>query len=554
MGIFGGIMAEETPKTEEAPEAEKEPTVATEEAPKTEEAPAAEAPTEETPPAEEVLKAEQAPAAEEVPAAEEASAAEEAPKTEEVPAAEAPKTEEAPAAEASAPKAAAIETPASAAEEEASNKVKWNQHAITDDISWRGPLNYRHFKILGWMLLVIKLLLPPLTLATKIDPGIHELLATPLGILELITPLSVFFLLIASFSQLLIKRDYKKQMITYGAASLAIIVVFELLFHRYIVSAVDAFVANRDESMALLDMVFSAINPTGYLTFNVFIDLFLCTCVMFFLNYEPTKYFVGEKRKWFRYMAVLPVIFELVCLGLKLSANQGGFHMPISFFPFLPTKPPMMFFAICAMIVYQALLERRFRKEGRTHEEFEAYLDTNRNSWDFAKFAAITCLVAGLADVAIANIAIATDPEGGMGAIMAIWTGGESDWFYNLISRYFNAGFGGSTELLFFAPLMLLFNYMKTYKNTAIELAIPVVAITVLLILYLEGALFAIGEIGRFTREEVIGVAEQQLKPAITQLIQDTGRELGYPVSEREAELLLEEMLATDESSTGSIV
>ena len=182
-------------------------------------------------------------------------------------------------------------------------KVKWNQHTLEDDIEYRGPLSYRHFKIIGWLLLVMKLLLPPLTLASKIDPGIQEALATPLGIMELITPLSVFFLLIASFSQLLIKKDYKKQMIVYGAAALAIIIVFELLYHRYIVSSVDGFVQNRDESLAICDAIFSSINPSGYVTFNVFIDLFLCTFVMFFLNYEPTKYFEGDKIKWFRCFA-----------------------------------------------------------------------------------------------------------------------------------------------------------------------------------------------------------------------------------------------------------
>lgn len=29
------------------------------------------------------------------------------------------------------------------------SRVKWNQHAIEDDIKYRGPLSYRHFKIIG---------------------------------------------------------------------------------------------------------------------------------------------------------------------------------------------------------------------------------------------------------------------------------------------------------------------------------------------------------------------------------------------------------------------
>ena len=47
-------------------------------------------------------------------------------------------------------------------------KLKWNQHAEGDDVSYLGPLSYRHFKIIGWLLLVIKLLLPPIALVAKI--------------------------------------------------------------------------------------------------------------------------------------------------------------------------------------------------------------------------------------------------------------------------------------------------------------------------------------------------------------------------------------------------
>ena len=45
---------------------------------------------------------------------------------------------------------------------ENASKLKWNQHAEDDDISYLGPLSYRHFKIIGWMLLVVKLIIPPL--------------------------------------------------------------------------------------------------------------------------------------------------------------------------------------------------------------------------------------------------------------------------------------------------------------------------------------------------------------------------------------------------------
>ncbi len=383
-------------------------------------------------------------------------------------------------------------------------KLKWNQHPADDDITFLGPLSYRHFKIIGWMLLVAKLIIPPLRLGSQLDPGTAEMLAVPLSIMEFITPLSVFFLLMASLSQLLVAKNYKQQMISNGGAALAIIVVFELLYHRYIVGSVDSFVLDHVQSMAICNSVFSQLNPLGFITFNVFIDLFLCTCVMFFLNYKPKKYFLGDKLKWFRCLAVLPVIYEVVCLWIKLYANIGDFRVPISFFPFLPTKPPMMFFVFCAMIVYMTVLERRFCKDGRTHEEYEQYLTTNRSSWHFAKFAAIACLIAGVLDTIIALTAIIGDLNSAADQLASIPPQTRQIVFTAIINKYINAGFGGASDLMFFAPIMLLFNYKKTYEDTTVEIYIPISAVVLLIFAYLEIGLVAMGALGDFSRKEIL--------------------------------------------------
>ena len=421
-------------------------------------------------------------------------------------------------------------------------RVKWNQHAIDDDIKYRGPLSYRHFKIIGWLLFVLKMLIPPLKLAVKAAPAAAEVLATPLSIMELIAPLSVFFLLIASMSQLLVKGNYKKQMLVNGGAALAIIVFFELIYHHYIVGYVDAFIESRPETLSICNAVFSSLNPMGFITFNVFLDLFLCTCVMFFLNYEPTKVFVGEKRKWFRLFALLPVIYELVCLWLKLLANSGEFHMPISTFPFLTTKPPMMFFVFCAMVIYQMLGERRFCKGGRTHEEYVQYLGTNRNSWQFAKFAAIACFIAGLADLVIALVAISGEMGASMDYLKTLTDEAKELVVYNMINKYLNAGFGGSADLLFFAPIMLLFNYTKTYKNTLVEMAIPIVAIVLLIFIYLEGSLFAVRALAK--------VAKEQVLPQIALMLEEAESEDGGGGGEDIGALLA--LLAAEEEAPAS--
>lgn len=383
-------------------------------------------------------------------------------------------------------------------------RLRWNQHPVGDDIDYRGPLTYRHFKIIGWMLLVLHLLVPLLQLGMSLDPFLTGTLAVPISILEILTPLSVFFLLIASMSQLITTGNYIKQMLTNGGATLGIILVFELIYHRYIVGTVDAFVGNRLESLSMINGVFSAINPAGFMTFNVFLDLFLCTTVLFFLNYEPQRFFVGERLKWFRCLVALPIIYELVCLWLKLMANSGDFHLPLSVFPFLTAKPPMMFFVFCAMVIYQATRERRFCADGRTHEEYQAFLGTNRDSWQFARFSAIVCLIAGTLDFIIVIVAVVGEISVNA-EMLSTLSGDDLSLFFNgLVNKYINAGFGGSVDLLFLAPIMLLFNYRKTYKNTTIELAIPLVSIVALLFIYLEAGLIAMGMLAGIVKEEVM--------------------------------------------------
>lgn len=394
---------------------------------------------------------------------------------------------------------------------ETTSKPKWNQHAIDDDIAFRGPLNYRHFKIIGWMLFVMRLTIPLIKLGMKADPSLSDAMSVPLGIMEVFAPLSVFFLLIASFSQLLVKQDYKEQLLKNGVAALVIIVVFELLYHRYLVGTVDAFVGNRLESLAICNALFSAANATGFMAFNVFLDLFLCTCVMFFLNYEPQKVFGGDRLKWFRCLALLPVIYEFVCMWLKIQANSGDYHMSISLFPFLTAKPPMMFFVFCAMVVYQMTHEKRFCKDGRTHEEYVAYLDTNRNSFQFAKFAALLCFLAGAIDLVVVVAAVIAEANVASGAFASMTEGAQDTILEQLMGKYLNAGFGGSSDLLLFAPIMLLFNYTKTYKKTTLEIAIPVVSVVVLLVIYMEAGLVAMGMLAQIFKEQVAPEISQML-------------------------------------------
>ena len=116
-----------------------------------------------------------------------------------------------------------------------------------------------------------------------------------------------------------------------------------VLFQRYIVGTVAIFTENRQEAVAFLSDMFHMPSGAGYLSYNLFIDLFLCTLLMFFLNYRPKRLFNGKLLGVFRAFAVFPIAYEIASITLKILAVEGKVALPLIVFPFLTVKPPMTF-------------------------------------------------------------------------------------------------------------------------------------------------------------------------------------------------------------------
>ena len=168
-----------------------------------------------------------------------------------------------------------------------------------------------------------------------------------------------------------------------------------------------------------------------------------------------------------------------------------------------------MFFVFLAVVIYMKTREGRFCKAGRTHEEYVAYLNTNRSRFDFAKFTAIMCLIAGLIDGGIALFAIISDFNSNAALLETMTPEAKDIFLTNIFYKYLNAGFGGAADLVTFAPVMLLFDYTRTYENTTVEMAIPLGAIVVLVFIYLEAFLFGIGAAATFVKGAIAPVIEQ---------------------------------------------
>ena len=378
---------------------------------------------------------------------------------------------------------------------------KWHERIGEKDIHYRGPLNYQHFQILGWLCIVASQALLVLNLGAKLGklPASYAGLTEPLTYMSW---LSLPFLLIANFAQIMNgQKSYRILLIKNFCAAGAIWGIYAFFLNRYVIGTIDVINDGTITSVEALSQIMEKANPTGVLCFNIFIDLFLCTLVMFFLNYKPTRIFREKSRFIFRSFALLPVAYEVGCIVLKVLASRKEITISPFFYPLFTVKPTMTFVLFIVLALYIKTRELRFRRHGKTHEEYKSFLNTNKNSWDFSRFLAIALVVTALVDLAIFFIVTVRETSG--------MTEEAMNTYYPTAVIM---GFGDSAALILLAPLVLLFSYTRKPKNAMVGLLVPVSSFALIMLLYLEAGHQAIPmfNLPRFNLQDMLN------PPAVT--------------------------------------
>ena len=356
-------------------------------------------------------------------------------------------------------------------------------HEVTaaDDIRYRGPLSYQGFQALGWACIVASVLRLILAIGGSQDPQLYADTKSLMDVLTYLAPLPLPFLLIANFSQILNNSEgYHKQLLRNGLAAAAIFGFSWLFFSRYVVGLASQVVKQPEQIQPMINEYFAKYNKQGFVAFNLFIDLFLCTLTMFFLNAHPKRIFTGRKVIILRLFVLLPIACEAASIWLKIQSALGNIILPFWSFPLLTVKPPMTFLLFLFLSVHMSGREMRFRKHGRTHEEYLEYLKTNRNSLHFSLGLVISMVVATILDFLLA---------GGIARIIAGAAGipvEDSEQFGSCLLAAKAAGFGQAWPLFFAAPVVLLYSYNRVPRQKLISLLIPLVAIVLIILLVIE--------------------------------------------------------------------
>ncbi len=371
------------------------------------------------------------------------------------------------------------------AEEKAAKKkrVRLHEASAENDIKYRGPLSYQHFQILGWLCIVLSVVMIMLKLGSKADEGLARDAAAFVTVLEYITSLSLPFLLIANFSKILNNSEgYKKQLIRNGATAAGIGLAVWLFFSRYVVGTAGKLVEDPENVLPVMTALFRGFSGSGFMAINLFVDLFLCTLFMFFLNARPKRVFTGKKVLILRVLALLPIAYEIASIVIKFKAAMGEITLPIWSFSLLTVKPPMTFVVFVLLATHMKTRELRFCRHGRTHEEYQAFLQTNRNSRHFSVYLAVVLVLAAAVDFIMMVVMMFLAAP----SVEALAKAG-TEGMMQFAQVAMDVGFGGSVMLIVVAPIMLLYSYTRIPKNKMISTLIPAAGIVLIILIVIEG-------------------------------------------------------------------
>ena len=380
-------------------------------------------------------------------------------------------------------------------EKEKKKRKKFHEFTAENDMKYRGPLNYQHFQILGWACIVAAVAAAIISLGGKlVGERVMDRFGTIGSILGFMSQFSLPLLLIASFSRILNSNDSgKKMLLINGGAAVGIIAVTLLLGSRYFIGILKQIIAPAEKVVPMMNGIIAGVVPGGFLAFNMFVDLFLCTLMMFLLNVQPKRWFTGKKVLILRFAVIIPIAYEGFCFWLKIQAMRGKVMLPMWSYPLLTMKPPVMILLFIVMAFVVKIREYRYCKHGNTHEDYQAFMQTNRNSFHLSVRLAILMVIFAVLDLVLLVLLTYLNADSA-GALNAAGEMAEeaSDTF---VSLSLAVGIGKSWPIGLLAPFMLLFSYNKEPKNKMISMVLPAVAIVLCIFIVLEATRMGVGMI-----------------------------------------------------------
>lgn len=345
-----------------------------------------------------------------------------------------------------------------------------------NDIRYRGPFSYRHLMIFGWICISLFIMSAMISFGIRLDPKQPEWVYALGEVSEYGSNFALPLFLFANFAVILDRKfTYKTQLLKFGGLSAIVVLLYILVKEHYFVGIATVALDDHAAAETLANQLLLDLSLNGKLSFNLFIDMFLCTLLMFFLNYIPKSVFTGKKLIVFRLFALFPILYELGCLAIRVYTALGMLKPHFMVYPFLTTKPLMSFVLFVVLALHIKLQERKFLKHGKTVRDYERYTQTNSHSLHFSIFSSVMILITAIIDIILNIVGAALFMASSMSAEAvsqaAEITKEAAEGALKAVDAW---GIGKHTSMLMIIPIILLFSYTRNHKDTRLDMAIPV--------------------------------------------------------------------------------
>lgn len=323
-----------------------------------------------------------------------------------------------------------------------------------EDIKYRGILSYRYLRIIAWIALAIGQYCLVLSVGLSLLHMDMIYSERTFIILSTIGYFSIPFFLLASFSLILSRnKTYKSMVLFYGIAYLGVALALIFVYDRYVGRIIYAVTDSKSAAKNVVLTLFSKKTD-----FNVFGDLFVLSLFNFFLNYELKKGTSKKKVIGFRLLAIIPLNFALASYIVTVLARGELIKLPFEVYPFLTTKPPLIYLVFICMSLWIKNRERIYINFGATQQEYNKFLKTNKNSLAFSLHVSFLFLLVSIIDFIL----------------------------YFVVINPSNYGIGQSTGLFVSIPFILLFSYNKVHKEKTFDAILPFIGIGLVILAYAE--------------------------------------------------------------------
>ena len=240
--------------------------------------------------------------------------------------------------------------------------LRWRKANDRGDLRYLGPFSNRAFEVLGWLCIFMSIGALFLTLITNVSPkAVAAGQSLPQRILPFANRMAALLLLIAAISRIMRSNGECRQLImTYLGLAGIVAAGSAVVFQRTAMAAINRLFMEPNLVLSLVEQVFSEYSESGFLAFNVFIDIFLCILMYYFVNAQPKRVFTGRWVLLLRAFAVLPIAYLVFCTCLKYRVVCRDVVMPFWCFPLLTVRPVTIYALFLFLAIFNKVTETKF--------------------------------------------------------------------------------------------------------------------------------------------------------------------------------------------------